>query len=701
MTISLRPQLGRLLHIAPLSPPNLRWVSSAAVTATPPHLRDHVLTFFNAGNTYEQGYDRELALVSALKSCASLSAASQGHQLHSLVLKSGLLANSFVRNSLTNVYAKCGLMDEAGILFGSCGDAGVVCCNIMIAGYVRSGRLWDAFQVFEKMTMKECVSYTTMIMGFTQNKFWGEAIEVFKDMWVANIIPNEATLASVIPACSHSGELWNCRMLHALAIKLLLDSSVIVSTNFLHMYCICSSIEEASRLFEEMPEKNVVSWNVMLNGYSKAGLIDLAGQLFKKIPSRDVVSWGTLIDSYLRVQRLTEALIMCREMLRDGLRPNDVMLVDLVSACARSVLAVEGHQLHSLIVRCGFDCCDFVQATVIHFYAACGRIDLACLQFEIGLKDHLASLNALIAGFVRNGMIDQARQMFNQMSERDVFSWTTMISCYAQQEQPNMALELFHKMVASGLCPNEVTMASVFSAIAALGSLEEGSWAHEYVQKNSIPLNDNLSASIIYMYAKCGSISSALEVFQHVRDKGWDVSPWNAIICGLAMHGHANLSLAIFSNLQKQNIRLNSITFIGALTACCHAGLVEEGKKIFRSMKVLYDVDPDVKHYGCMVDILGRAGRIQEAAELIRTMPLEADAAVWGALLSACRTHGNVDIGEWAAQSLENLQPTHGPCRVLLSNIYADVGRWHDAFSARRVIHSQRLKRLPGCSGVG
>lgn len=276
-----------------------------------------------------------------------------------------------------------------------------------------------------------------------------------------------------------------------------------------------------------------------------------------------------------------------------------------------------------------------------------------------------------------------------------------MISGYAQQEQPNMALELFHKMVASGLCPNEVTMASVFSAIAALGSLEEGSWAHEYVQNNSIPLTDNLSASIIDMYAKCGSISSALEVFHQVRDKARDVSPWNAIICGLAMHGHANLSLAIFSSLQKRNIRLNSITFIGALTACCHAGLVEEGKKIFRSMKVLYDVDLDVKHYGCMVDILGRAGRIKEAEELIRTMPLEADAAVWGALLSACRTHGNVDIGEWAAQSLENLQPTHGPCKVLLSNIYADVGRWHDAFSARRVVHSQGLKRLPGRSGVG
>ncbi|XP_056161686.1 pentatricopeptide repeat-containing protein At5g19020, mitochondrial-like [Syzygium oleosum] len=701
MTISLRPKFRHLLRIASPSPPNPRWVSSATATEPPPHLRDHVLTFFNARGTHEQGYDRELALVSALKSCASVSAVPQGRQLHSLVVKTGLLANSFVRNSLTNVYAKCGLMDEAGVLFGSCGGSGVVCWNIMIAGYVRSGRLWDAFQVFEKMTTKECVSYTTMIMGFAQNKFWGEAIEVFKDMRVAGVIPNEATLASVIPACSHSGEPWNCRMLHALAIKLLLDSSVIVSTNLLHMYCICSSIEEASRLFEEMPKKNVVSWNVMLNGYSKAGLVDLAGQLFEKIPSRDVVSWGTLIDSYLRVQRLSEALIMCREMLRSGLRPNDVMLVDLVSACARSVLAVEGQQLHNLIVRCGFDCSDFVQATIIHFYAACGRIDLAHLQFETGSKDHLASLNALIAGFVRNGMIDQARQMFNQMSERDVFSWTTMISCYAQQEQPNMALELFHKMVASGLCPNEVTMASVFSAIAALGSLKEGSWAHEYVQKNSIPLNDNLSASIIDMYAKCGSITSALEVFHQVRDNGRDVSPWNAIICGLAMHGHANLSLAIFSNLQKRNIRLNSITFIGALTACCHAGLVEEGKKIFRSMKVLYDVDPDVKHYGCMVDILGRAGRMQEATELIRTMPLEADAAVWGALLSACRTHGNVEIGEWAAQSLENLQPTHGPCRVLLSNIYADVGRWHDAFSARRVIHSQGLKRLPGCSGVG
>ncbi|PKI68751.1 hypothetical protein CRG98_010808 [Punica granatum] len=449
-----------------------------------------------------------------------------------------------------------------------------------------------------------------------------------------------------------------------------------------------------------MPERNLVSWNVMLNGYAKGGLVSSAKELFDEMPSKDVISWGTMVNGYVQAGMIREGLMMCREMLRSELRPNDVMLVDLISACVRSTAVVEGQQLHGAIIRRGFDCYNFMQATIIHFYGACGLIDLACLQLNIGFKDHLASINALIAGFARNGMINRAREMFDDMSERDVFSWTAMISGYVQHEQPATALELFHRMIASGSHPNEVTMTSVFSAIATLGSLSEGQWAHKYVVKNAIPISSNLSASIIDMYAKCGSIDSALEVFDRVRDVASDVSPWNAIICGLAMHGHADLSLDLFSDLQRRQIKLNSVTFIGVLTACCHSGLVEEGKRYFRSMKSIYNVEPDVKHYGCMVDMLGRAGRVKEAEELIQGMPMKADVAVWGSLLAACRIHGHVEIGERAAKNMAELEPSHGPCRVMLSNIYADAGRWNDAFLARRALVRHGLERSPGFSGV-
>lgn len=597
------------------------------------------------------------------------------------------------------MYTKCGFIEMAERLFTTFSNLDPVSYNIMISGYVKSGRFDQAQNLFDQMPKRGCVSYTTMIMGFASKGYWTEAIGIFEDMRNEGILPNEVTLASLVSACSGFGGISFCRMLHGLAVKMLLDEFVIVSTNLLHMYCACGSLRDGRDLLNEMPERNIVSWNVMLNGYAKAGDVELARQLFEKIPmkEKDIVSWGTMIDAYVKVGWLNEALVTFCSMLRERVEVTDVMIVDLVSACARVGAVQEGLLLHSRIVKAGLDSYDFVQATIIHFYAACGRIDLAYLQFEVGFKDHLPSRNALISGFIRNGMIEQARQLFGEMHERDVSSWSSMIAGYAQNEQPNMALHLFREMIATGVQPNQITMVSVFSATASLGILNEGRWAHEFVGNNSIPLNDNLSAAIIDMYAKCGSISAALEVFYQVRDKASTVSPWNAIICGLAMHGHANLSIDIYSDLEmRHHIKQNSITFIGVLTACCHYGLVEAGERYFKSMKSVYNIDPVIKHYGCMVDLLGRAGRVEEADKIIRSMPMQADVVIWGTLLAACRTHGNVDIGQKAAENLARLEPDHGGGKVLLSNLYADAGRWEDVLSVRR---SLRMKKSPGYSG--
>lgn len=656
--------------------------------------------FFNGKKNNRKEPDYELALVSALKSCSTLLTISQGQQIHCLVLKSGLDSNNFIHNSLINLYAKCGFMGYAKLLFYSCDGLDSVSCNIMVAGYVKSGRLDEARKLFDVMPRRGCVLYTTMIMGLAQNNCWREAIEVFKDMRLAGVTPNEVTMSSVISAYSRIRGFKNGKVLHGCVVKLGLEVFNLVLTNLVHMYCVSSCLLDARILFDKMPDQNIVTWNVMLNGYSKAGFVDLAKDLFDRIPAKDVVSWGTLIDGYVQVGRLNDALTMYRAMLCTGLVPNDVMVVDIISACGKTMAFTEGQQFHCTTVKTGFDCYDFMQATIIHFYAACQKVNLARLQLELGTKDHVTSWNALISGLIRNGMIDQARELFNEMPERDIFSWSSMISGYAQNEQPGLALELFHQMVANGFKPNEITMVSVLSAIATLGNLNDGRWAHEYINNSSIPLNDNLGAAIIDMYAKCGSISTALEVFHQIQDEVSSVSPWNAIICGLAMHGHANLSLNIFFDLQRHNLKLNSITFIGVLSACCHGGLVEAGEKHFKSMKSIYNVDPNIKHYGCMVDLLGRAGRLEEAEELIRSMPMKADVVIWGTLLAACRIHGNVEVGERAAESLAGVEPSHGAGRVLLSNIYADAGMWEDAGLVRRVMQSQRLTKLPGYSGV-
>ncbi|XP_047949873.1 pentatricopeptide repeat-containing protein At5g19020, mitochondrial [Salvia hispanica] len=639
----------------------------------------------------------EFALVSALKSISSSpSLISHGQQLHCLVLKSGLNFNVFIQNSLISMYSKTGMFSCARSIFESSPKLDYVSFNIILSGYVKNGRLGDAHKLFEKMPLRNCVSYTTMIMGFAQNECYEDAIALFREMRLLGVVPGEVTMASVLSAYARAdGTRMNAMLLHGLVAKLGLDMRVIVSTNLVLLYSVSSSLHDARKIFDNMADKNVVSWNVMLNGYVKGGLVDLARDLFEEIPGKDVVSWGTMIDGYLQTGRLREALALYCEMRHTGSRPNEVMVVDIVSACGQATRLLEGRQFHALAVKMGITCYDFMQATLIHFYVACHQVELAYLQFEEGTKDHVACWNALIAGLMRNGIVNEAAHLFSIMPQRDVFSWSSMISGYAQNGKHSLAIDVFHEMVGKGFKPNEITMVSVFSAISGLSTLKEGRWAHEFIHCNSIPINDNLSTAIIDMYAKCGSIDSALEVFDQIRDKARKVCPWNAIICGLAMHGKAEASLMIFADLQSRKIKPNLITFIGVLSACCHAGLVEAGKSHFRSMTATYGLEPNIKHYGCMVDLLGRAGRLNEAEELVQNMPMEADAIIWGTLLAACKMYENTDVGERAAQNLAKVEPSHGPSRVLLSNLYADAGRWDDAFLVRRAMQKENLARSP------
>ncbi|CAA7061940.1 unnamed protein product [Microthlaspi erraticum] len=673
---------------------------SASITPRPrPSTTAQSRTHFDFSG---ESHDTERALVSALGSCASTKDVTCGRQIHCRVLKSGFDSNGFICNSVLNMYAKCSLLTDAESVFRAHTKLDSASFNIMVDGYVRSRRLDDALNLFDVMPERSCVSYTTLIKGYAQNDRWSEAMELFREMRSYGISLNEVTLATVVSACSHLGGIWDCRMLQGLATKLNRHDRVFVATNLLLMYCVCSCLKDARKLFDEMLERNLVTWNVMLNGYSKAGLIEEAKGLFDQITEKDIVSWGTMIDGCLRKNRLDEALGFYVEMLRRGMKPSEVMMVDLLSASARSAGSSKGLQLHGIIVKTGFDCYDFIQATVIHFYAVSNNMQLALQQFDASVKDHVASRNALIAGFVKNGMVEQAKDVFDQTRDKDIFSWNGMISGYAQSLWPHLALELFQEMInSSRIKPDAITMVSVFSAISSLGSLEEGKRAHEYLNRSSIPPNDNLTAAVIDMYAKCGSIETALNVFRRTKNVSSSaISPWNAIICGSATHGHAKLALDLYSELQSLPIKPNSITFVGVLSACCHAGLVDFGKTCLESMKSVYGIEPDVKHYGCMVDLLGKAGRLEEAKEMIKKMPVKADVIIWGMLLSASRIHGNVDVAEVAAAELAAIDPSHGGCKVLLSNVYADAGRWEDVALVREEMRTKDVEWSRAFSGV-
>ncbi|CAM0876254.1 unnamed protein product [Alopecurus aequalis] len=643
-------------------------------------------------------------LVSSLKSGARLR---HGEQLHALAAKSGLLVcNPFVRNSLLAFYARLPtshapalahhLFDEIPLALRD-----TAAHNTLLAALARAGRLDLAQRMLAGMPQRDTVSYTTVLTALARAGHAEDAVAVFRGMLAQDVPPNEVTLAGVLTAFAHGRASVPVGVAHGVTVRRGLDGFLIVATNLVHAYAAASQVCSAREIFEWMPHKNTVTWNAMLNGYVKAGMVRMAAEVFGRIPERDVVSWLTMIEGYIRADCKSETLRAYAGMMAEAdTRGDAALLVDLIKVCARHAAVVEGQQLHTVILKDGFDTHQFVQATLIHFYGSCDRLNLARMQFKLSDKSHTASWNALMSGLLQRNLIPEARQLFDDMPERDTISWSTLLSGYVQSGHSSIALQLFFLMLGAGVEPNDVTLASTLSAVADSGTLEQGRCIHHYVISRSIQLTDNLSAGLIDMYAKCGSIADAFQLFSYVKHKSSSVSPWNAIICSLAIHGHAYRSLELFTQLQSINIKPNSVTYIGVLNACCHAGLVAEGKHHFESMRREYGIQPTVKHYGCMVDLLGRAGHLEEAEHLIETMPMESDVVIWGSILAAARTHGNITLGEKAAEELAKLDPNHGGSKVTLSNLYADARRWNNVSLVRKEFQDENLERLSGRSGV-
>ncbi|KAK9282541.1 hypothetical protein L1049_005462 [Liquidambar formosana] len=361
-----------------------------------------------------------------------------------------------------------------------------------------------------------------------------------------------------------------------------------------------------------------------------------------------------------------------------------------------------GQRIHAHILRFGLASDPFVQTSLINMYSSCGNLGLAQQVFDEIPQPDLPSWNSIMNANVKVGLIDVARKLFDEMPDRNVISWTCMINGYVRCGQYKAALMLFRDMQmleVDGLRPNEITMSSVISACGRIGALEHGKWAHAYIDKCGMGVDVVLGTSLIDMYAKCGSIERARWVFNNLGSKK-DVMAWSAMISGLAMHGHGEECLEFFSKMTKHGVRPNAITFLGVLCACVHGGLVHEGQEYFRRMSDEFGITPLIQHYGCMVDLYGRAGLIEEAWNVVKSMPMEPDVLVWGALLSGSRMHGDIKTCEVALKKLIELEPTNSGAYVLLSNVYAKMGRWVDVRHVRNLMEAKGIKKVPGCSLV-
>ncbi|PSR89402.1 Pentatricopeptide repeat-containing protein [Actinidia chinensis var. chinensis] len=353
-------------------------------------------------------------------------------------------------------------------------------------------------------------------------------------------------------------------------------------------------------------------------------------------------------------------------------------------------------ETHTRIFKLGYGAHQSLISSLISVYGSCGCPKLASqLLNEIPCWDFdLISANLIIATFMKIGEIDIAKKVFHNIPTRDVVSWNSMIGGYVKNARFEEALRIFQEMLSSNCEPDGFTFASVLTGCARLGAPDHAIWIHDLLIEKRIALNYILGSALIDMYSKCGKIETAKEIFETIQRD--DISIWNAMINGLAVHGLALDAIAIFSRMELEKASPDSITFVGILTACSHCGLVEQGRKYFDLMKC-YSIQPQLQHYGAMVDLLGRAGRLPEAYAIIKGMPIEPDVVIWRAFLSACRIQRNSDLGEVAIKKIEHL---NGGDYVLLSNIYCSVNKWDSAERVRETMKKNGVRKNSGKSWI-
>ncbi|XP_030496024.2 pentatricopeptide repeat-containing protein At3g21470 isoform X1 [Cannabis sativa] len=466
----------------------------------------------------------------------------------------------------------------------------------------------------------------------------------------------------ILKACSSLCFLNYGKAVHGESIKSGVYSDLLIGTSMVDTYAKCRKIIDAQKVFDEMPERNVVTWNAMIGGYLKNGDIGSASLLFDKMSERNSVTWIEMIDGFAKCG-------------------------DIVSA--RQFFDCVPMELKNLVTW----------TVMVDGYSSNGDMEAAKEVFELMPKRNFFAWSSMISGYCKKGDVKNAEAIFERIPVRNLVNWNSMISGYVQNGLSREALKAFVKMKAEGFKPDEVTIVSVLSACAQLGLMDFGREIHHMIVNKHVNCNLFVISALVDMYAKCGDLNNARLIFEGMMQR--NTACWNAMISGFAVHGQCKEALELFARMERSNEKPDTITFLSVLSACGHGGFVDEGIEILSKMEK-YGVATNIKHYGCLVDLLGRAGRLKEAYDLIKTMPMEPNDTVWGAILGACRTHLDMEMAEEVVKEINTLSSSTGssqnPHYVVLSNIYAASERWEKAERLRVMMVNEGLEKTPGRS---
>ncbi|KAL8504817.1 hypothetical protein ACS0TY_016127 [Phlomoides rotata] len=516
--------------------------------------------------------------------------------------------------------------------FGFESDIDVV--NSLITMYVKCGDLWSARMAFDRMNRRDKISWNAMIAGYFENGECLEGLRLFFSMRECCFHPDLMTMTSVISACEEFGDERLGEAVHGYVAKMEYGAEGSVGNSLIQMYSSFGQLGEAEKVFTRIEYKDVVSWTSMISGYDISGLSNKAVETYKM-------------------------------MELEGVVPDEITIAGVLSACTSLDFLDIGVEIHELAKK-------------------------------TGLIGHLMVANVLIDFYSKCKCIDKALEVFHQIPDKNVVSWTTIILGLRTNNRSFEALIYFRQMKAS-LDPNDVTLISVLSACARIGALMCGKEIHAHVLRTGLAFDGFLPNALLDMYVRCGRMGPARNQFKTMEQ---DAASWNILLTGHAQRCEGALAMELFHQMIRSRVRPDEITFVALLCACSRSGMLVEGMQCFNSMEIVYSIAPNLKHYACVVDLLGRAGKVDEAYEFIKKMPMKPDPAIWGALLNACRIHRQIELGEIAAKNIFGMDNRSVGYYILLCDLYSDSGKWEEVAKLRKTMREGGLTIDPGCSWV-
>uniref|UniRef100_A0A1D1Z2A8 Pentatricopeptide repeat-containing protein At1g53600, mitochondrial n=1 Tax=Anthurium amnicola TaxID=1678845 RepID=A0A1D1Z2A8_9ARAE len=626
-------------------------------------------------------------------------------------------------NSLITRHGRAGNLRGAQAVFDKMPHRDVISWTALLTAYAENGDTASARAVFDGMPKRNTASWNAMITAYTRDLRIREAADLFGRMPEKNVV----SYGAMTSGFARAGMLREAEELCAEMPPKWRDP--IASNALISGYLRRGELEEAVIVFQRMSVRDVVSWSSLVDGYCKHGQIDEARKLFETMPEKNVVTWTSMIRGYMKGGLWEDGFLTFLAMRRDGVSINTITLSVILDACTDLARIGEGIQIHGLILSMGFGCDTFLGNSLINMYFRVDCLTDAKIVFANMEKKDVVSWNSMITGYVQTDRIEEAHMLFEQMPTRDVVSWTSMlvgfsnrgqleesvhlfrempqkddvawtamVSGFVGNEEHETAFRWFVQMLREGILPNPFSLSSILSASAGLTMLNQGMQVHACAVKMYLESAISVQNSLVSMYAKCGNLADACQIFLSIRDL--NIVSMNSMITGFAQHGLAEEALELFRKMQTNGYKPNQVTFLGVLSACSHGGLVEEGYMHFQSMSSSYGIEPGPDHYTCMVDLLGRAGLLTEAAELIGSLPFDPHSAVWGALLGACRTHFDLGLAKHAAGQIFELEPDNATAYAVLSEMYSLAGLRKDEEEVRAAKRSKGLRKNRGCSWV-